>query len=713
MANALNTPHGLSRFIQTALKNLDSTAEPLAFNSIGDAQLVLNEVWRVLDAPALLDAATGGSQFKKYRNDMRRLSLKVSAMHNILPTSLILSGVKLIDRDAKGGGGFADVFCGTYQLHNGATIKVAIKRIKTYLLPSETEKQDIRKEFNKESILWKNLIHEHIVPFLGVTEEVFHRMFCMVIPWMDHGSLRRYAKSMMEGGQHSDRELAIMVNNWLYQSALGLEYLHSEGIVHGDLHGENILIDELGQACLTDFGLSNVAESSAYMSMSTSIAGGAVRWRAPELIDAQEVGLGSRHPAPESDIFSLACTTVELYSGKPPMAEVNEWQVSLRYMSGKRSQRPSLPQGTLMADDLWALTESCWAHIAADRPSIAVVVASLKSVVGQASTAEHLTEQMAHLGFESSVVDDAAGDGTTDVLSGIEKFLQNRNVTRLDIYNNHLVKDLGDAAKKLCQELPEEAKQKMFAEGDSIGGTILPLMHQMMQLLDLITEDKYVDAPLEDAGAFGLLGYCAFLIHTLFTRESLGSNVEDGTLERRLFFHLENELDQMVLVMNTESTGCKWGRPWVKVHDGYRCGCREEHTASEEEFTRFRAMIKREDSAWRFRDSLVQQLFYAGICRQLMDGLRAVGDLETSDFDEQSRILRSHPMRRLMLVSVLMARQSREFHASFDATKNEAEELNHRDLVTEFDEQFSAFVIQCLVWLAMLEEVDPALSQSS
>lgn len=42
----------------------------------------------------------------------------------------------------------------------------------------------------KESILWKIFTHEHVLPFLGISNDVLKDAIRMIIPWMEEGTLR-------------------------------------------------------------------------------------------------------------------------------------------------------------------------------------------------------------------------------------------------------------------------------------------------------------------------------------------------------------------------------------------------------------------------------------------------------------------------------------------------------------------------------------------
>ncbi|WOG89076.1 hypothetical protein DCAR_0208312 [Daucus carota subsp. sativus] len=83
-----------------------------------------------------------------------------------------------------------------------------------------------------------------------------------------------------------------------------LKYAHSLGIVHCDVKGRNVLVgSSKGVAKLADFG-------SAVESKEWKLPRGSPLWMAPEVIRGEYQG-------PESDVWSLGCTVIEMVTGKP------------------------------------------------------------------------------------------------------------------------------------------------------------------------------------------------------------------------------------------------------------------------------------------------------------------------------------------------------------------------------------------------------------
>ncbi|KAK1939893.1 Serine/threonine-protein kinase STY46 [Phytophthora citrophthora] len=97
----------------------------------------------------------------------------------------------------------------------------------------------------------------------------------------------------------------------IYKAALGLQYLHNHGIIHGDLKGNNILIgDNLVKLC--DFGLASLASSNRKQLTIDDI--GAIRWKAPECL----LGNG---PTFASDIYSFGMCIIEILTGQYPWGD--------------------------------------------------------------------------------------------------------------------------------------------------------------------------------------------------------------------------------------------------------------------------------------------------------------------------------------------------------------------------------------------------------
>ncbi|KAJ7706511.1 kinase-like domain-containing protein, partial [Mycena olivaceomarginata] len=151
------------------------------------------------------------------------------------------------------------------------------------------------------------------------------------------------------------------------ETAQGLAYLHSQNIIHGDLRGGNVLIDDGEHAQLAGFGLAIVTDATLGTTSTTQC--GSSRWMAPELLDYQLEFKRTK----ASDVYAFACLCIEIYTGEQPFRSIQPHiAVILQILDQKRPPQPSdPPDGTrAMSDGLWAIVEACWAHKPSDRPDI-------------------------------------------------------------------------------------------------------------------------------------------------------------------------------------------------------------------------------------------------------------------------------------------------------------------------------------------------------
>ncbi|KAL4144874.1 hypothetical protein PRNP1_013999 [Phytophthora ramorum] len=120
--------------------------------------------------------------------------------------------------------------------------------------------------------------------------------------------------SLLEHINLSSEEKPI-IWKYLHEAALGLEYLHERGIVHGDLRCSTVLIGSDGLTKLANFGLS---VSSKRPNPASSSVVGSMRWQAPEVLEGKQ-------PSCESDVYSLGMCILEAATGKLPWANLTEY----------------------------------------------------------------------------------------------------------------------------------------------------------------------------------------------------------------------------------------------------------------------------------------------------------------------------------------------------------------------------------------------------
>ncbi|KZS97552.1 kinase-like protein [Sistotremastrum niveocremeum HHB9708] len=153
----------------------------------------------------------------------------------------------------------------------------------------------------REMHLWSTLRHYNVLPFLGYCfypPDSDAPIFSLVSPWMRNGTLTLFLKA----NPKADR-IKLLID-----TVSGLSFLHSRGIVHGDLKPNNILVSDERIAVLADFGLAGSVEGepsalgAASASISTEVKG-TYRWLAPELACSME---GCRATI-KSDMWAVGC----------------------------------------------------------------------------------------------------------------------------------------------------------------------------------------------------------------------------------------------------------------------------------------------------------------------------------------------------------------------------------------------------------------------
>lgn len=146
-----------------------------------------------------------------------------------------------------GTGSFGQVYQGL-NLDTGAMLAVKVLTVPNN--GSGRKGQDVLEEIHQEIELMSSLSHTNIVQYLGAEMDLKMRELFIFQEWVPGGSLSAVLDQF--GGQFEPP----LIRRYLVHLLAGLEYLHSQGIVHRDIKGENILVSEDGTAKLADFGAS-------------------------------------------------------------------------------------------------------------------------------------------------------------------------------------------------------------------------------------------------------------------------------------------------------------------------------------------------------------------------------------------------------------------------------------------------------------------------
>ncbi|KAI7816015.1 kinase-like domain-containing protein [Gamsiella multidivaricata] len=184
-----------------------------------------------------------------------------------------------------GNGAFGEV----YWWNRDGTM-MAVKRLRT----ADGDDCDIKMEAKIVSLL----AHRHIIQCYGVELDDLYAY--IITDYAAGGSL---TKAIPRLDWSNKRRIVAEV-------ARGLGYLHSMGIIHKDIKGDNILLTEHDEVRLCDFGLASVINSAVSVSKYGQM--GTPGYAAPELM--------STNPkfSDKSDVFALGIVMREMLDQNAP-----------------------------------------------------------------------------------------------------------------------------------------------------------------------------------------------------------------------------------------------------------------------------------------------------------------------------------------------------------------------------------------------------------
>lgn len=204
---------------------------------------------------------------------------------------------------------------------------VAIK-----LLPLDHDDDDafIGRFYDEVEIIAK-LQHPHILPVYDFGTH--HDMPYIVMAYINGGTL---------ADKVNEKPLTLTeVTRIIQQIAEALDFAHSKNIIHRDLKPGNVLMDELGNAYLADFGLAKLQKSGNNISNTEVV--GTPHYIAPEMIQSQPI----THVV---DIYALGVILYELLTGSVLYPEQSMIKVLLAHINepvpSVHELRADLPEAT-------------------------------------------------------------------------------------------------------------------------------------------------------------------------------------------------------------------------------------------------------------------------------------------------------------------------------------------------------------------------------
>ncbi|CAB4413990.1 unnamed protein product [Rhizophagus irregularis] len=260
--------------------------------------------------------------------------------------------------------------------------------------------------------------HNNIIRFYGVTtssKENQRKKYMLVMEYADNGTLRKYLNENLENLTWNDKY------NLAFQLVCAVSCLHNEGIMHRDLHSNNILVHQ-NTVKLADFGLSKRIEE---IPNSQSKTFGLIPYVDPKSFNSSTTELYVLNK--KSDVYSIGVLLWEISSGQPPFHGIpHDVCLALNIIQGLRETSVhNTPEEYIK------IYADCWNTEPDDRPTINQIVEKLKVLITKENIIIkdfHLYDDIQSLNSQQPVLDVKISESTNSLYGELSQLIQNFNM---------------------------------------------------------------------------------------------------------------------------------------------------------------------------------------------------------------------------------------------------------------------------------------------
>ncbi|KAI0070068.1 kinase-like protein [Panus rudis PR-1116 ss-1] len=313
---------------------------------------IIEEIWKMLSA----------DPHQEHRVKLRQVLKSLTLTTRHIPTCFVLAKVVYIPAGSE-----------RHHLRSGSAgyVHMCLLGRKTAVATKQfiALEDRIIAMIHSDAVAWATLRHPNVMQVLGITSislSVPYNMPRLVMPWMENRAIIHQIR-YFEDELHIEPPLS----SWIRQIAMGLEYLHREGIVHGAMRSSNVMVDDDNVIKLMDYETEkHIWRHGA--GFETAIEQEPIAWYTPE----QYLHLNRVvEPTQEGDVYGFGCIWLHLHSRHAPyadypyrMAILHQWGRCIGVSWPEVGLQPPHTIQELESLDVWQHVRKCLSQSPSERP---------------------------------------------------------------------------------------------------------------------------------------------------------------------------------------------------------------------------------------------------------------------------------------------------------------------------------------------------------